>query len=265
MQTSITVILFLSLLLAGCPSPQQMQREEKPASAPVKKLVTPEIIIRVGSLNLTKYSKRIETNDIATFVQKLKRDSVDILTVQGITRYPGLTTRVDIVDELAARAETHKAFGETITVSGRQNGNAAFSVYQIRSSGNTHYDGLHSTNFESALQAIVDCGVRDVVVVSTELPEKASLEDQSTVVNRLGTFNNFYINHPIIITGNLPQSDALRRMVSFDEAKLARSDDVPRIWFSTNGSLKLLGTKIEPTVFGPMIVAEFGVFRQSQP
>lgn len=265
MQYKIATLFILSLLIAGCPPPQQTQREEKPVPATLKKPPTPEIIIRVGSLDLSRYSKRIETSDVSSFAQKIRRDSIDIVTLQGVTRYPGVTTRADIVDELAARAEMRRAFGETIALSGRQSGNAVFSAYPIRSSENTHYDGIHSTNFESALQAIVDCGVRDVVVISTELPDRASLEDQSTITNTLGTFNNFYINHPIIISGNLPKSGGLKAMASFDEARPVRNDDLPSMWFSTNGSLKLISTKIEPTVFGEMVVVQFGVFRQSQP
>lgn len=280
MTRCVLICCLLVWIFAGCPAPREAQKEEQPTPTE-KKPIVPAIEIRVASIDLSKYQKKIERDDVQQFAIRLKRDSIDILTVQGITRYPELTTRVDFVDELATRTEMRKAFGETISISGRQNGNAVFSAYPIHSSENTPYDNLHSTKPEAALQAVIDCGVRDIVLISTQLPEKASTEDQSTVVNRLASFNNFYINRPIIMTGNLPRSDALRSMAQFDVVKLIRqkdgqrsgqsrdgqvqSGDTPRIWYSMNETLRLLDAKIESTVFGPMVVAEFGVFRQAEP
>ena len=254
--------MIITFLLVGCPSPKPIVREVPPQPAPAKKAPTPEINIKVGSLNLAKYSKKIETADIQKFADQLKRDTIDILLLQGITRYPEIKTRTDIVDELARASDLRKVFGETITISGRQNGNAVFSIYPIRSNENTPYKELRNSNFESALQAIIDCGVRDIVAVSTLIPEKSSVSDQSLVATALGTYNNLYYGRPIIISGNLPKSENTRMFANYDDARQIRTEDTPVVWFSNDGSLKLTSQKTERTLFGTMSVVRFGVFRQ---
>jgi hypothetical protein len=255
--------LLLALLFAGCPPPKPIVKEVPPPPPVVeKKLPMPEITVNVGSLNLAKYAKKIEKNDVVKFADQLKRDSIDILLLQGITRYPDLKTRVDIVDELARVADLRKAFGETITLTGRQNGNAVFSIYPIRSNENTPYKNLQNGNFETALQTIIDCGVREIVVVSTLLPEKSPASDQSVVSTTLGSYTNLYYGKPIIISGNLPKSENTRALANYDEARKLHVEDAPLVWFSGDGSLKLTQQKTEPTVFGKMSVVRFGVFRK---
>ena len=259
------MIIMGACMLSGCPTTQEV-RKETPTSAPsVKKPAVPEIAIRFASLDLSKHSKRIEKTDIQQLSEMLKRERIDVLALQGISRYPGVTSRTDIVDELSSDAEMRNVFGETINLSGRQNGNAIFSTYPIRSSENTHYDGIRWNNFESALQAVVDCGARDVVFVSTLLPEKASTEDLTTCVSRLSEFPVYYSNHPVIIAGNLPKSDIVRTVAQFDATRAGKDDDAPRVWFSNDGSLKATGQTVAHTQFGPLMIVEFGIFKKAQP
>jgi len=255
----------IALVLTGCPAPESIQKEIPPPPTTGKKPLAPDIVVKVASLNISKYSKKIERDDILKLSSQIKQDSIDILTIEGITRYPEIKTRVDIVEELASAAEMRKIFGETIMLTGRQNGNAVFSVYPIRSSEQTPYDRLHSANFEGTLQAVIDCGVRELVVVSTLVPEKASLNDLSIVSSTLGTFNNLYINRPIIISGNLPKSDDLRALAMYDGTQQLRTEDAPCFWFSKNGSLKLISQRTGHTVFGTISVVRIGIFRQQQP
>src|SRR5258706_465721 len=94
------VSITLMLLLSGCPTSQEVKKEE-PAATPgtaKKKPMEPEITIQVASLDLSLHTKKIERADILQFAGELKREKVDILALQGISRYPGVTTRVDIVD-----------------------------------------------------------------------------------------------------------------------------------------------------------------------
>lgn len=257
-------LISISFLVAGCQASKEAGSEEPPKPAVIKKKPpTPDILVQLASLDLTRLGKRIEIADIDTLVEILKQKRIDILTVQGAARYPGVVTRIDIVEELARRAGMRQVFGETITLSGKQAGNAIFSTYPIRSSDNTHYDRLHSSNFEAALQAVIDCGVRDLIVVSTRIPDKASAEDQTTCANLLSSFKTLYINHPVIVAGNLPRWQDLRRMESFQEPpNTPGRNDIPHYWFSGDGSLKFQRSSIEKTPLGQMSTAEFGIFRQ---
>ncbi len=259
--------LFLAAL-ASCSGPEKTQQRPQPAPQKpplTKKAPAPDITITVASINIKHYGKRIEREDIDKLASAIHKLKVDIVCVEGIARYPGIPERVDVVDELSNAASLREAFGEEISLSGRQTGNAVFSVYPIQSSENTHYTGLPPSSFETAFQAMVDCGARDVVVVSTLLPDKASLDEQSTCANLLGSFSTFYINHPIIITGNLPRFETLRKMEQYREAVVPKPADATRFWYSGDGSLTLEKVAAEPTSLGPLVVAQFGIFRQSQP
>jgi hypothetical protein len=260
--------LLVALVGAGCPSTREVpkKRPEQPLAAPaMKKPPAPGIIVRFASLDISKFPRKIEAPDIERLAAALWKDTVEIFALQGITRYPELKNRIDILQELAARAEMRSTFGETIFLSGHLGGNAVFSSFPIRSSENTHYDRIRSTNFEAALQALIDCGMRDVLVVSTQIPEKASDEDQSICSSTLASFSNLYFNNPVIIAGNLPRAEAVRAMAQYNEPPGTKPADAPRIWFSGDGSLKLLGIRYENTALGRMAVAEFGIFPRKNP
>ncbi|HZY10952.1 MAG TPA: hypothetical protein VFF29_07335, partial [Bacteroidota bacterium] len=114
----------LGFLCAGCAPPKTVVKEEP--SPPIKKIIEPDIIIQVGSLDLSKHGKRIEGEDIEKMATTLIREKIDIFAVQGILRYPDLQTRIDFVNELSRQADLRQVFGETHTISGRQSGHAIF-------------------------------------------------------------------------------------------------------------------------------------------
>jgi len=155
------------------------------------------------------------------------------------------------------------AFGECINLSGRQTGNAVFSGYPINTHWNTAYDGIASKGFESALQAVIDCGAREVVVVSTRLPEEASAEDMTTCVKTLSSFNNYYPNDPLIVAGNLPASDVFRSLTHFRSVQEPKGGESARLWYSDDGSLSLLSVRVQPSALNSIVIAEFGIFRRS--
>ena len=261
---NILIPLILStLIFTGCPTTKETAKENVPPPPPrVVKKTEPAIVIKFASLDLGRNTKRIEQSDINHLADIIRKEKIDVLALQGVNRYPGVATRVDIIDGLSTQTEMRAVFGETIALSGRQSGNAIFSMYPVQSNENTHYDGLQSNGFEAALQAVVDCGVRDIVFISTELPEKGSYEDQSSCVNRLGAFGVYYINHPLIVTGNLPRSDGLRATTQLASLKPVREEDAPRVWFTADSSLTVLDQHILKTTIGPMTVAHFGIYKQ---
>jgi len=137
----------------------------------------PEIILQIASLNLGNFNKRIEKKYIVELAKVLKREQVDVLTVQGITRYPGVPTRVDFINELSVQTDWRNAFGEMMNISGRQTGNAVFSSYPILSQHNQTFDHLKTASFEAALHASIDAGVHSLTVVSVQMPPKATAEE----------------------------------------------------------------------------------------
>jgi len=251
-----------ALILIGCPSPKPITKEEPPPPPPVKKEIVPDIVIKFATIDISKHVKKIEMNDIQIFARQLKNDSIDILTMQGITRYPELKNRVDIVDELSKETEMRKSFGETINLGGRQNGNGVFTIYPIRSSDNLQFDKIKSTGFEAAMQTIVDCGTQNIVVVSTQITEKATMADQISIIKSLEQLPQQFQSYPIIISGNI---DSDKLLDKFNAIKIRKNSDSPGIWFAANGTLKILDEQISPSVFGKMSIVIFGIFSRPQP
>jgi endonuclease/exonuclease/phosphatase family metal-dependent hydrolase len=267
----LIVAAAVMLMIAGCSSTKEVKKEEVPPPAPtpapppvVKKDVDTVFTVRIASINLAQLSKRIEISDLDELNAQIRKEKIDILALQGVSRYPNVATRIDVLDSLSARCDMRQIFGETIEISGRQNGNAVLSTYPIRLNENSRYEGLKSKNFEAALQTVVDCGVRDVIVVSTGLPDPLTAEDKPTVANKMSAFGIQYMNEPMIITGNLPSPEELRATPQYNTLKL-NFDKSPRIWYSIGNVLKLRNQRIATTPVGAMTVAEFELLRKPEP
>lgn len=255
--TSLTIII----ALAGCQPPRQIIEETPPPPPPVSKEVSPDITLTFASIDMSQFRKKIELGDIQKFARQLKSDSIDILSMRGITRYPDLKSRADIVESLAKEADMRKSFGETINLGGRQSGNAVFSVYPIRSSENLQFTGIKSTGFEAAMQTIVDCGARTIIVVSTHITEKASHEDISRIVNSVGKLPETFEGYPIILSGNFEPGRIGERFAPVDSGNAGKMET----WYRADGSLNTLSRKTARSVFGDMHLTKFGIFARQRP
>lgn len=243
--------LLIILIVGGCSSGRDATRTSS----------EPYDTLTVGSLNVANLSRRVERDDVSRLARLISREGVHIVAVSGITRYPHVTTRTDLVDELTARTEMYSAFGESAMLSGRQTGNAVFSIYPIRSRNSTPYEGLRSATFASAFEAVIDCGLRDIVVVSTHLPDNAAKVDIAVCVNTLASLRAQYAPYAMIVAGNLFASPN-----PTGEFLIARAEgkETP-FWFSNDGSLNLISQKTVKTSLGTMTVARFEVFRPPLP
>ncbi len=247
------------MALAGCPSTQQTQQGEPSAR--------PELTLCVASLNMGSVNKRIEKRDVTGFVKTLRRERVEVVALQNVVRYPGVESRVDPINEISSQAEMRFAFGEMSDVSGRQIGNAVLSTYPIRSNANTPFDGVKSATFEAALQTVIDGGVRELLVIAATLPPKASSEDQAACMKKIRETNSSSAPYPMIVAGNLPAGESVRKGAAFEDAQLSFANvrnASTRVWFS-GGALRPLSAKSVETELGTITIVQFGIFRQPLP
>jgi hypothetical protein len=246
----------LVIFFWGCP-PTSMKKENEAARKP-------EIILQIATLNLGDFNKRIEQKHILELVRVLKREQVEMLTVQGITRYPGVSTRVDFVDEFSAKIDWRSAFGEMMNIAGRQTGNAIFSFYPILSYHNQSFDQVKPVNYEAALQATIDAGVRSLAVVSVQLPPKATKEEQRQCMKLLMASNSGSNNQPAIVMGNLPPFKLFRTSYAMMEVPQSEyvKDTTTDIWYSVNASLQFLAARKVETELGKLIIVRMGLFRE---
>jgi endonuclease/exonuclease/phosphatase family metal-dependent hydrolase len=251
------------LFLAGCSAPPAVTKSDAPAP-PQPKLA---LSVRVASVDLSGYGKRIEKKDIERFSATLKREQIEILAVQGITRYPNVKTRVDFVSELAVQMDMRHVFGESIDISGRQEGNAVFSMYPIRSNQKKEYD-VPSAFAETALHVSIDAGVRDVAIVSTRLPAKASSDELAKCMRTIAELQQSP-DVPFVVTGNLPTYRKSRDFEKFTDlqyslpagsAKLQTS----RLWYMQGDLFKVVNARTVKTELGTLTVAEFGLYQQAR-
>jgi hypothetical protein len=220
--------------------------------------------LRVATLDLFNLRKRIEKKDVEQFVKTLRQEQVEILAVQGIARYPTVKSRIDFVNELVARTEMRHIFGQTVNNMGRQNGNAVFSIYPIRFNRNTEYE-LKSPNSESALQVAVDAGIKEVVIVSTRLPEKMTNRELSSCIQTIVGLKKAAREAPVLVMGNLPASQKRPASAVFNDVHESPAGThlkpaSSRIWFNEDETLGLLQARTIETGIGTMALAEFGLF-----
>lgn len=220
----------------------------------------PEITLQIASLNLANIKRRIEKKDIMQLAKTLKQEQVEVLAVQNISRYPGVATRVDFVDELSAQSDMHNAFGEMLNNSGRQIGNAIFSSFPILSNHNQSFDNFRSANFEAALQATIDAGIRPLSVVSAQIPTKGLIDDQTQYIKLIIGMNPDPDKTSMVVAGNLPA--IAKTTGSLEEIQSRDKESMPsQLWYTPTEGLKVLHSRIVETDLGAIIVVQMGFFR----
>ena len=258
-------VFILGITLASCSGPLQTTRESSGVTPGQPKLAT---TVRIATLDLFNLKRRIEKKDIDRFVEVIKKEQVEVLAVQGISRYPNVKTRVDFVEEFPARADMRRVFGETIDMSGQQRVNAVFSIYPIQWSNKKEFD-VPSAFYESALQVSFDAGVRDVIIVSTRLPEKASAKELASCAQTLAALQTT-IDKPFIVTGNLPFLTKVKVPESFVDIQSALPADAgktvtSRLWYAQGDLFKPVSARTVKTELGIMTVVEFGLYQPILP
>ncbi|HTY38109.1 MAG TPA: hypothetical protein VMH23_13410 [Bacteroidota bacterium] len=260
MQRVLVVLLLpLVLFLCACSAPPAAIKTAPP---PAPTLATS---VKMASIDLTNYGKRIEKKDIERFAAVLKKEQVEVLAVQGITRYPNVKTRVDFVNELAAQTDMRHAFGESIDIMGRQQGNAVFSVYPIRSNQKKDYD-VPSAFSEYALHVAIDAGICDVTLVSTRLPARAPAEDLAACIKTI-TELRATAEMPFVVSGNLPALKQTRGTDIYSDVQATLPEGsgktlTSQLWYVQRELFKLLQARTVKTELGTLTVAEFGLYQQ---
>jgi hypothetical protein len=261
----LPLVLVLALFLENCSGPSQTTRESSGVVPGQPKLATS---VRIATLDLFNLKRRLEKKDIERFAEVIKKEQIEVLAVQAITRYPNVKTRVDFVEEFPNRADMRRAFGETIDMSGQQRVNAVFSTYPIQWSNKKEFD-VPSAFFESALQVSIDAGVKDVIVVSTRLPEKATPKDLIACTQLIAGLQTT-IDKPFIVTGNLPILSKVKAPESFVDVQSTLLADAgatvtSRVWYARGDLFKPLSARTVKTELGTMTVVEFGLYQRVLP
>ncbi len=149
-----SIVTLAVLFLAGCPKPVVQDTNQQSS--------VPELTLTVAALDLTQLNRRLTKDDVSDLWNVVKREKIEVVAIQNITRYPNVATRIDLVKEFGSLSDWRTMFGELVDNSGAQTGNAVFAaefgrnleyysglVFQIEASGGEEaiagggrYDGL---------------------------------------------------------------------------------------------------------------------------
>lgn len=249
-----------ALLASGCgptrPAPAPPPPEPAAIPAPSAK-PAPATRLRVASLDVSGFRGRIEQEHVDELSRLVAGRRIEVLAIQGITRYPTLRTRVDLVDGLASAAGMRQAFGETIDLSGRQSGNAVLSAYPVASSDSRAFDGVSGTRFEGALRVIVDAGTRPLIVVSTLLPSPLSAADARICTDVIASMVAERGNDPLLVFGNLPAPPAGGPLGGLRTAEEAGA----RLWY-TPGPIEAGPPGSASCALGTLLISDIDVYPQ---
>jgi hypothetical protein len=261
----LPLVFALALFLVACSGPSQTTKDSSGVVPGQPKLATS---VRIATLDLFNFKRRLEKKDVERLAEIIKKEQIEVLAVQGITRYPNVKTRIDFVEEFPSRADMRRAFGETIDMSGQQRVNAVFSVYPIQWSNKKEFD-VPSAFFESALQVSIDAGVRDVIVVSTRLPEKATAKDLVACTQLIAGLQT-KIDKPFVVAGNLPILSKVKAPESFVDVQSTLLADAgatvtSRVWYTRGDLFRPLSARTVKTELGTITVVEFGLYQPVPP
>jgi hypothetical protein len=257
---SITLLIIVSFVMSGCKPPEEVKKPEKVEPSPAKE-PTPSIILNVATLNLSKSGTKYEKQSIFRLAEIIKQEDIQIISLQGVTRYPEIATRIDFIDELRLHTDMYQKFGETQNISGRQIGNAVLSTYPIKSSENFEYK--KSKTLATALAASVDAGVGNALFVSTLIPESISSVEKHDCISTLEEIQKKYESSYFIVTGNVSLFGKNKFNESYlENGNVGDKNISSQMCYLANGIMKLLETKEVLTRFGNMSIYKFGLFNQ---
>jgi len=257
----VTALVSVALsLLAGCGTTAPTAGTPAPPDTATP-VFRPATSFRIASLDVGSFRGRIEQKQVDELASLISKHRVEVIAIQGLTRYPGVSTRTDLVDALGATTGMRTSFGETIAVSGRQSGNALLSAYPVASSDSRPYDGVSGTGFEGALQTIVDAGTRTVLIVSTRLPDPLSEKDLRICAGTLTGIADEYPDDPLIVLGNLPHPPA------GDVWKTTAGEAAGRAftWFTPRGMAVRDGGADLRCALGTVHISEVDVYPRGRP
>jgi hypothetical protein len=265
-QKAFSCAILILLTLAGCKPSEEPAKPEKIDPIIMPKEPIPAIIINLATINLSKLNTLYHKNDLIKLGEIIKLEDIQILTVQSVTRYPELPKRLDIIEEIKNLTDMNAKFGETENNSGRQSGNAVFSIYPIKNPDNMEYKSYN--NLSTALGVTIDAGIGNIFVVSTSVPLHLTTESLSELIS----FREKHLCSTGIITGNFGESLSNNfknsGTINYDKTKIEfvttslikRKGYYRYLFYFRDDSIKILDKKIVDTPIGLVFVYKFGLF-----
>ena len=140
-------------------------------------------------------------SDIRRLAKLIKSTGADIVAVQQIEQPQEGKTDFDAVRELAKQTEMYDYFGKARYFEGFDSGNALFSTYPVKQTVVQSLPVEDGKVRRSLAFGVIDVGLKEVGVSSTELDEESS-SDRVKESEAIIAIAQSYDNVPFIVCGN---------------------------------------------------------------
>ncbi len=169
---------------------------------------------KILSLNVRHTLK--EKSDVQKLTKFIKKSGAEIVTLQQIERPAEGKTGFDAVKELAKQAEMYDYFGKARFLEGYDSGNALFSIYPVKQTSVRSLPVEKGKVRRSLAFGVVDVGLREVGVASTELDEGSSSE-RVAQAEEIFTIAQSLSDVPLVLCGDFGESHSGKVSAKMEE------------------------------------------------
>lgn len=245
---AVLLLLFIHICCTPPPPKTDIQHPSPPK---------PEMKLRIAALNMAQSTKRLTTQDVAQIVQQLKQERVEIFLLQNVVRYPGIVSRVDIIEEVSKRLEYRVVFSEMVNSGGKQTGNAIFSLYPFLSHRTIPFDKIVPASFDAALKATIDAGVTSLTIVNAQLPANIGKQKMLECMKAVFDTSAGEARSPFLLSGNIPPMEYLTQNTTLIPVASIGHELTPRLWTPPNKTFQPKEVKTLQAPLGTMVLVEF--------
>ena len=237
-ESTIAVAAVLAMALNSC-APTKETTAAPPSAE--KKVLTATFKILSVNVRHTLKAK----SDVRRLAKLIKSTSADIVAVQQIERPQEGKSDFDAVQELAKQTEMYDYFGKARYFEGFDSGNALFSTYPVKQTAVQELPVEDGKVRRSLAFGVIDIGLKEVGVSSTELDDESSSQRVKEVVE-ITSIAQSYDNVPVIVCGNFCEPISGRAATKMQEHFAAANSLQESTQKSEQQIYTIKGQKVEP-------------------
>lgn len=158
---------------------------------------------KILSLNVRHTIK--EKSDVRKLAKFIKTSGAEIVTLQQIERPAEGKSGFDAVKELAKQTEMYDYFGKARFLDGFDSGNALLSLYPVKQTSVRSLPVEKGKVRRSLTFGVVDVGLKEVGVASTELDDQSSSE-RVAQAEEIFSISQSLSDVPLVVCGEFGES-----------------------------------------------------------
>jgi len=189
----------ITLFLSSC-GPSKETTADLSTLKEVKPVTSTFKILSINTMHALQ-----DNSDIAKFASWVKGIGPDVIAVQEIERATESKPGFDAVTVLAKTLDMQSYFGKARYFKGWDSGNALFSPYQIRQSNVFSLPVGKGKIRRSLAYGVVDIGIRQLGVSSTEL-DGESISERMKQADEICSLEGSLKDYPLVVGGDFGES-----------------------------------------------------------